>query len=90
MNNFREVQNSVNSNKINTLMSAIIVILILILTLQVWMMYGALNNALEDNQAFAWATFGGSVFLFFSAVFLLKYLPERPKNLKKDPNNQYE
>ncbi|MXP05539.1 MULTISPECIES: DUF6755 family protein [unclassified Apibacter] len=90
MNNFKEVQNSANSNKINTLMSAIIVILILILTLQVWMMYGALNNALDDNQAFAWATFGGSVFLFISAVFLLRYLPEPPKNLKKDPNNKYE
>ncbi|MCO6564505.1 MAG: hypothetical protein J6581_03565 [Apibacter sp.] len=90
MNNFREVQNSANSNKINSLMSAIIVILILILTLQIWMMYGALNNALDDNQAFAWATFGGSVFLFFSAVFLLRYLPEPPKNLKKDPNNKYE
>lgn len=90
MSNFREAQNTAHPSKTNILMSAIIIILILILSIQIWLMYGALNNALDDNQPFAWATFGGSLFLFISALFLLKYLPDARKIEAKDSENKYE
>ncbi|MGM5629451.1 hypothetical protein O2K51_01010 [Apibacter raozihei] len=90
MSDFREAQNTAHPNKTNILMSAIIVTLILILTLQIWMMYGALNNALDDNHGFAIATFIGSLFLFIAGLFLLKYLPEPRRKREQNPNNKYE
>ncbi len=90
MSDFRESQNLAHPNKTNILMSAIIVILILILTLQIWMMYGALNNALEDNHEFAWATFIGSICLFIAGLILLRYLPEPRKKDVKNTESKYE
>lgn len=87
---FRDEQNAAHPNKVNTLMSAIIVVLILIISLQIWMMYGALNNALDQHHAFACATFGGSVFMFFTALFIMRYLPEPRKNTQQKPENHYE
>lgn len=57
-------------------MSGIIVILICIVGIQVWLLYSALNNALEDNLNIAVASFVGSVLLFVVSMFLLKYLPD--------------
>ncbi|TWP29056.1 hypothetical protein ETU08_04525 [Apibacter muscae] len=86
-----KVNNPVNPSRMNTLTSAIIVIFILILALQIWLMYGALNNALDGNHGFAWATFIASLFLFISSLFLLKYLPASIKNKEnKKSENQYE
>lgn len=76
MSDFRESQNRAHPNKTNTLMSGIIVILICILGIQVWLLYSALNNALEDNRGIAIAAFVGSLLLFLVNLVLLKYLPE--------------
>lgn len=76
MSDFRESQNRAHPNKTNTLMSGIIVILICILGIQVWLLYSALNNALEDNRGIAVAAFVGSLLLFLVNLMLLKYLPE--------------
>lgn len=86
MSDFREAQNAAHPNKTNTLLSAIIVIMILIVGIQIWLLYGALNNALIDNNEFALATFGGSLVLFIGALYLLKYLPDarNKEQLKRD------
>lgn len=57
-------------------MSGIILILISIVGIQVWLLYSALNNALEDNLNIAVASFAGSALLFVVSMFLLKYLPD--------------
>jgi len=75
MSDFRESQNRAHPNKTNTLMSGIVVMLISIVGIQVWLLYSALNNALEDNLNIAIASFVGSVLLFVVSLFLLKYLP---------------
>lgn len=57
-------------------MSGIIVILICIVGIQVWLLYSALNNALEQNRNIAIAAFVGSAILFGVCLLLLKYLPD--------------
>lgn len=88
MSDFRESQNSAHPNKTNVLMSAIIIMLILIVTLQICMMYGTLNNALSGNNKFAWATFAGSAVLFIAGAFLLKYLPDSKKKREESLNDE--
>jgi len=75
MSNFRESQNEAHPNKTNILMSGILVLLILILSLQIWFLYGTLNNALEENFSFALASFIGSLVLFFVNLYLIRFLP---------------
>ena len=50
MSNFRTSQNKANPNKLNNILSTLIFILILNVTLQIWLLYTALNNALDDNR----------------------------------------
>lgn len=76
MGDFRESQNQAHPNKSNTLMGGIIVLLIGILSIQIWLLYSALNNALEDHREIAVASFVGSTFLFVIALWLLRYLPQ--------------
>ncbi|HEX7017025.1 MAG TPA: hypothetical protein VF191_16065, partial [Cyclobacteriaceae bacterium] len=72
MTDFRESQNRAHPNKTNTLMSGIIFMLICIVGIQVWLLYSALNNALEENLNIAVASFVGSALLFVVSMFLLK------------------
>ncbi|MTI31726.1 DUF6755 family protein [Xanthovirga aplysinae] len=76
MSDFREAQNQAHPNKTNTLMVGIIFLLIGIVGIQIWLLYGTLNNALSENQGFALAAAIGSFVFFFLALFLLKYLPD--------------
>jgi hypothetical protein len=57
MGDFREGQDQAHPNKTNTLMGGIITLLIGILGIQVWLLYSALNNALDDNRGIAVAAF---------------------------------
>jgi len=74
--NFRESQNKAHPNKTNTLMTAIIILLILFVSLQIWFLFGALNNALQENFNFALTTFIGSAILALCSFWILKYLPD--------------
>lgn len=83
MSDFRSSQNEAHPNKTNTVMTGIIITLILLISIQIWLLYSALNNALDDNFGIALATFGGSLLLALCSFWLLKYLPEaRPGKLK--------
>lgn len=90
MADFREVQNEAHPNKTNTLMGGIITLLIGILGIQIWLLYSALNNALQDNRGIAVAAFVGSSLLFVMALWLLRYVPQ-PRRLtrKKAPESKY-
>jgi hypothetical protein len=90
MGDFREVQNQAHPNKTNTLMAGIITLLIGILGIQVWLLYSALNNALDDNRGIAVAAFLGSSVLFVMALWLLRYVPQaRGVIQKKKSENRY-
>ncbi|WKZ61379.1 MAG: hypothetical protein QY309_07785 [Cyclobacteriaceae bacterium] len=92
MGDFREVQNQAHPNKTNTLMGGVIALLIGILGIQVWLLYSALNNALEDHRGIAIAAFLGSSVLFVLALWLLRYVPQARnygQKHKKKPENQY-
>ena len=76
MSDFREAQNQAHPNKTNTLMLGILMLLIGILSIQIWLLYSALNNALDDHPDIAIAAFVGSLLLFLTGLWLLKYLPD--------------
>jgi uncharacterized BrkB/YihY/UPF0761 family membrane protein len=75
MNEYREGQNQAHPNKTNTLMLGIILLLIGILSIQIWLLYSALNNALDEHREIAIPAFIASIVLFLTSLWLLKYLP---------------
>lgn len=76
MSQFREAQNQAHPGKTNTLTLGIICVLILILTMQIWLLTAALNTSLQGNEGITWPAFLASVFLFLSGAALLRYLPD--------------
>lgn len=77
MSTFRRAQSQAHPNKTSTLMLAIVVLLILNVTIQIWLLYTGLNNALEHNTGIALPAFIGSLALFVINFALLYYLPRR-------------
>lgn len=82
MSNFRRSQNQAHPNKTNTILTGIILVQILCVSIQIWLLFGALNNALEGHFWFALTTFLGSLCMAIAAIWLLKYLPQPLKNNK--------
>ncbi|ELR71688.1 hypothetical protein C900_02273 [Fulvivirga imtechensis AK7] len=76
MSDYRRSQNEAHPNKTNTLMTGIILLLILFVSIQIWFLFGALNNALRENLAFAITTFVGSFILALASFWVLRYLPD--------------
>ena len=76
MSNFRKSQNEAHPNKTNTVMTGILLLLILFVSIQIWFLFGALNNALQENFYFALTTFIGSLILAICSLWLLRYLPD--------------
>lgn len=75
MSTFREAQRQAHPTKTNTLLLGVICVLILILTMQVWLLTAALNETLGGHTSIKWPAFWGSLALFVSGVALLRYLP---------------
>jgi len=90
MSDFRTSQNQAHPNKTNTLLTGIILLLILFVSIQIWFLFGALNNALDDNFYFALTTFIGSLILAVSSFWLLRYLPDpiKQKSKKNRPTDR--
>lgn len=83
MSDFRRSQNEAHPNKSNTLLTAIVLLLILFVSIQIWFLFGALNNALQDNIYFALTTFIGSALLALASFWVLRYLPDPLKKNRK-------
>lgn len=64
-------------------MAVIILLLILFVSIQIWFLFGALNNALQDNFYFALTTFIGSLLMALASFWLLRYLPDPIEKEKK-------
>jgi uncharacterized BrkB/YihY/UPF0761 family membrane protein len=80
MSNFRRSQNQSNPNKLNAILSTLIFILILNVTVQIWLLYASLNNALENNKEILMPAFIASLVLFLVGFGLLYYLPTGNSN----------
>jgi uncharacterized BrkB/YihY/UPF0761 family membrane protein len=79
MSTFRTSQNQANPNKLNNILSTLIFILILNVTIQIWLLYAALNNALENNREILIPAFIASLLLFLIGFGWLYYLPSGNK-----------
>ncbi|CAM2861035.1 hypothetical protein SAMN05444143_102151 [Flavobacterium succinicans] len=79
MSTFRTSQNQANPNKLNNILSTLIFILILNVTIQIWLLYAALNNALENNREILIPAFIASLILFLIGFGWLYYLPSGNK-----------
>lgn len=64
-------------------MTGILVLLILFVSVQIWFLFGALNNALQENFYFAVTTFVGSLILAICSFWLLRYLPDPIYSIKE-------
>lgn len=83
MSNFRRGQNQSSPNKLNVVFSTVIFILIINVTIQIWLLYASLNNALDDNKEILMPAFTASLILFLISFGLLYYLPAGNTNTKK-------
>lgn len=83
MANFRYAQNKAHKKQSNLLLSTIIILLILNITFQLWFLFGALNNALQDNIEFAIYTAIGSAVMAAFSFWILIYLPDPLKSESK-------
>ncbi len=87
MSNFREAQNQAHPNKTSTLMLALIIILILNVSIQIWLLYTALNNALNKNTDIAFPCFIASGVLFLIGFGWLYFLPLGPRRERNNEKN---
>lgn len=76
MSNFRKSQNQANPNKLNNILSTLIFILILNVSIQIWLLYASLNNALDNNTEILFPAFIASLVLFLIGFGWLYYLPK--------------
>lgn len=81
MSSFRTSQNRANPNKLNNIISALIFMLIMNVSIQIWLLYAALNNALDNNTEILFPAFIASLILFLTGLIMLYYLPKG--NFKK-------
>ncbi|WP_366182680.1 DUF6755 family protein [Flavobacterium ovatum] len=75
MSNFRTSQNKANPNKLNAILSTLIFILILNVSIQIWLLYASLNNALDNNREILIPAFIASLLIFLIGFGMLYYLP---------------
>ncbi|WP_460693067.1 DUF6755 family protein [Mucilaginibacter puniceus] len=80
MSNFRETQDQAHPNKKGNLIFSLILVLILNLNIQIWLLYTALNNALNENTDIAFPAFIASFVLFLIGFFWLYFLPGKNRN----------
>jgi len=83
MSSFRRGQNESNPNKLNAIFSTVIFILILNVTIQIWLLYASLNNALDNNKEILIPAFVASLGIFLIGLALMYYLPMGNNNHKK-------
>lgn len=86
MSTFREGQNQAHPNKRSTLILALIMVLMANVSIQIWLLYTALNNALANNKDIAFPAFIASLGLFLIGFFWLYYLPGGAKSRKVKQN----
>jgi uncharacterized BrkB/YihY/UPF0761 family membrane protein len=78
MSTFRRSQNRANPNKLNNILSTLIFILILNVSIQIWLLYASLNNALDNNKEILLPAFiASAISVFLIGFSWLYYLAKR-------------
>lgn len=75
MSDFRQAQNQAHPSKTNTLLSTFIGVMIVILSLQIWLLIASLGTTLGGDDSIALPAFLASLVLFVCGVAMLRYLP---------------
>ena len=78
MSHFRTGQENAHPQKKSMIMSTLIVVLLTNLLIQIWLLYTALNNALDGHEV-AYSTFIASLVLFLAGSTWLYFLPKNVK-----------
>jgi len=76
--------------RVNEMLVAIISVYILLVSLQMWLLFGTINKALDkENLDFATYSAIGSVIIFLCTLFFLRYVPDIPtgQNKKSEDEN---
>ena len=76
MSDFRRSQGLAHPNKTNVVLAAVITVLLLVLTMQIWLLVAGLNTALGGDRSIVWPAFYGLLALFLSGAALLRFLPQ--------------
>lgn len=76
MSDFKTAQKNANPQKKNIILSTLIFVMLSNLLIQIWLLYTALNNALDGHKEVAISTFIASFVLFLASVIWLYLLPE--------------
>lgn len=79
MSDFRRAQEQSHPQKKSMIMSTLIGVLLANLLIQIWLLYTALNNALDGHPEVAYSTFIASTVLFIASVVWLYFLPRNVK-----------
>ncbi len=75
MTDFRRAQEQAHPSKTNTVFLGVILLLVLIVSLQVWLLTAGLNTALGGDRSIVWPAFQASLVLFLAGAASLRYLP---------------
>ena len=76
MSDFRRAQSLAHPSKTNTVMLGILAVLVVVLTLQVWLLVAGLNTALGGDRSIVWPAFYASLALFLGGAGLMRFLPQ--------------
>src|ERR1035437_6168737 len=76
MSTYRRAQSQAHPNKTNTLFAGILGVLLLIVSLQVWLLTAVLNTSLGGDHSIVWPAFYASLALFLGGAGLLQFLPQ--------------
>lgn len=76
MTDFRRAQRLAHPSQTNIVMLGVIAVLVIVLTLQIWLLVAGLNTALGGDRSIVWPAFYGSLALFLSGAALLRFLPQ--------------
>jgi hypothetical protein len=71
----RQALSQAHPAKTNVLSVGLIYVLILIVSLQIWLLSASVNTSLGGHANIAWTAFYASLALFFAGTVTLSYLP---------------
>ncbi|WP_419868000.1 DUF6755 family protein [Chryseobacterium sp. CT-SW4] len=77
--------------RVNEMLVAIISIYILLVSIQMWLLFGTINKALDSEHLnFAFYSGVASVIIFLCTLFFLRYIPDIPTGKKTSQNDDEE
>jgi NNP family nitrate/nitrite transporter-like MFS transporter len=76
VSDFRRAQSQAHPTKTNLVLAGVIALLVMIVSLQIWLLVAGLNTALGGDRSIVWPAFYASLALFLAGAGLLRFLPQ--------------